>query len=624
MHKKTQFLILLTILTYCVQAQQKQSLKRDDNLSIGLFNEKYLKSHLRKESPKLFLTPAIEKSLTSKIKTDPIVKNYYAAIKINAVSIQQQPLLTREVVGRRLLATSREFLYRMGVLGMVYRVEKDKTVLKRIDEELNAVCSFTDWNPSHYLDVAEMAMGVSIAVDWAGKDLPAQTVALAKTSLIEKAIKPSYNPDGNTGWVNNNNNWNQVCNGGMIAASLIITDVDSKLAVQTIKRSLEGIPNALKVYQPDGVYPEGATYWKYGTGFTVLTIAMLESALGTDFGLASYPAFLESAEFRVRAEAPSHWYYNYADCGDKADDDGDVVLAWFATKTGNPIYLERDKFLRNPEEMGDLSRLSGPALVWLSQYQQKTTRELALNWKGDGDNPIFIFRGVENDPHQFYLAGKGGRGSVNHGNMDAGSFIFELNGIRWVIDPGNQNYNTLEQAGFNLWGRCQTCERWDLLTKNNFGHSTLSINDSLHRVDEYATITEFKDGEKPSATIDLTPVFGDMIEKATRTFTKESSSGILIEDNITTNDKSKIITWQLITRAEVIPTVNGALLRQDGKELALKILSPANVSVSVISLDPPPQALDKTIDQLKRIEIKIPAYLWKDGKGQIRVELNGQ
>ena len=36
--------------------------------------------------------------------------------------------------------------------------------------------------------------------------------------------------------------------------------------------------------------------------------------------------------------------------------------------------------------------------------------------------------------------------------MDAGSFVFELNGVRWAIDPGVQDYNALEQAGFDLWG----------------------------------------------------------------------------------------------------------------------------------------------------------------------------
>lgn len=65
---------------------------------------------------------------------------------------------------------------------------------------------------------------------------------------------------------------------------------------------------------------------------------------------------------------------------------------------------------------------------------------------------------------------------MNHGNMDGGSFVFELKGVRRSFDPGNQPYAGLEQVDFNLWTNCQDCDRWKLLTKNDFGHSTLSVN----------------------------------------------------------------------------------------------------------------------------------------------------
>src|SRR5688572_14458658 len=83
----------------------------------------YLKKNLRKSSPKLVLTPAIERNLKKKISTDLIAKNYYGAIKLNAQQIQKEPLLTRQMQGRRLLAVSREMLYRMNILAMVYRIE---------------------------------------------------------------------------------------------------------------------------------------------------------------------------------------------------------------------------------------------------------------------------------------------------------------------------------------------------------------------------------------------------------------------------------------------------------------------------------------------------------------------
>lgn len=582
----------------------------------------YLKKNLRKSSPKLVLTAAIEKELKRKIKTDAIVKNYYEAIKLNAAQIQKQPLLTRQMEGRRLLAVSREMLYRMNVLAMAYRVEKDAKVLSRIDDEVKAVCNFSDWNPSHYLDVAEMSLAVAIAIDWAGDALPRATVDLAKNSLIEKGIKPSYPQNGLPGWVRGTNNWNQVCNGGMIAASIMIADKDPDLAARTIRRSLDGMPNALVQYSPDGLYPEGATYWGYGTSFSVVTSSLLESAFGTDFGLGEYPAFVESADFRLLSVAPSGMYYNFADCGDTGGKAGDITLAWFAKQTGNPLYLEREKFLMAPEEMGKLPRLAGAGLVWLSQFKSENATKLPLAWKGDGINPVVIFKSADDNPRQYYFGGKGGRATVSHGNMDAGSFIFELDGVRWVVDPGNQDYHEIEKTGFNLWANCQDCQRWTLLTKNNYGHSTITVNEALHINNAFAPISGFKEGENPEATIDMSEVFGGLLESASRRFLKESNSSILIEDKFRLSDSTKSITWQLITTADVDIVKGGATLKQKGRQLHLKNISHPDLSVSVISLDPPPLSLDRKIEGLKRIEIRIPAYLFNEKEGTLTVRLS--
>ncbi len=582
----------------------------------------YIKKNLRKSSPRLVLTPGIERDLKKKIKSDPVVKNYYEAIKLNTAQIQNEPLLTRKVEGRRLLAVSREMLYRMNILGIVYRVEKDATVLKRIDDELKAVCNFSDWNPSHYLDVAEMSLAIALALDWAGDALPKATVDLAKLSLIEKGIKPSYPQDGVPGWVRGTNNWNQVCNGGMIAASIMIADRDPELAARTIRRALDGMPNALVQYGPDGLYPEGATYWGYGTSFSVITSSLLESAFGTDFGIAAYPAFVESADFRLLSVAPSGMYYNFADCGDSGGKTGDITLAWFAKQAGNPLYLERDKFLIAPDQMGKLPRLAGAGLVWLSQFEAKTTSKLPLAWKGDGINPVVIFKGPENDPRQYYFGGKGGRATVSHGNMDAGSFIFELDGVRWVVDPGNQDYHEIEKTGFNLWANCQDCQRWSLLTKNNYGHSTITVNDALHVNNAFAPIADYKEGQKPEATIDMSTIFGGLLESANRRFLKEDNNSLLIEDKFQLSDSTKLITWQLITAAEVEIVKGGAILRQDGKQLQLKNISHPDLSVSVISLDPPPLKLDRRIEGLKRIEIRMPAYLFPEKNGTLTVRLS--
>lgn len=611
-------LSLAILLTFSSRAQEKVIPKLDNPISVN-----YLKKNLRKSQPRLVLNSTIEKQLKAKLKSDPVVQNMYKAIQLNAENVYSKPLLKRELEGRRLLGVSREMLYRINMLGMVYRVEKDAKTLNRINDELLAVCNFSDWNPNHYLDVAEMALAVAIALDWTAGDLPKSSIKLAQNALIEKGIKPSWPENSRPpGWAFGSNNWNQVCNGGMIAASIAIAEIDPELAAKTIHRALEGLPHSLVEYGPDGVYPEGSTYWGYGTSFSVITAAMLESALGNDFGHFNYPAFKESATFRVLMNTPSGRYYNFADCGDNRSENGDIILAWFAAKTGNATFYEKERFLHSAESMGKLARLSGAGLVWLSQFEEKAEDKLPTAWKGAGANPIVVFRGEENDRHNYYFGGKGGRGTVNHGNMDGGSFIFELNGVRWVVDPGNQSYHALEKTGFNLWGKDQKSERWTLLTKNNFGHSTISVNNQLHEVDGMATIIDFKAGEKPEATIELTPAFGELLKSAKRRFVKDSPVSLLIEDEIIVSEKTNLITWQLMTTAEVEIVEGGAILKEDGKKLKLVNISHPEFCISIASLYPAPLELDRQIKDLKRIEIQIPAWTIKGNKTKIKVRLS--
>lgn len=192
--------------------------------------------------------------------------------------------------------------------------------------------------------------------------------------------------------------------------------------------------------------------------------------------------------------------------------------------------------------------------------------------------------------------------------MDAGSFVFELKGVRWSVDLGKyRHYGVIERTGFNLWSRCQECDRWKLLNTNSFGHSTITVNGQLHDVEEKANIIDFKAGARPEATIDITPALGGQLKQAHRRFVKDSPTSLLIEDQLAVNDATQVITWQLITQADVALTQDGAMLSQDGERLKLEILSHPDLHVSLISLSPPPLQLDLQKDQLKRLEIRIPA-----------------
>jgi hypothetical protein len=68
------------------------------------------------------------------------------------------PVSVRELEGRRLLGVSRRVLHRVSVLALAFRLTGSRPYLDRAAGEMRAAAAFKDWNPSHFLDVAEMTL----------------------------------------------------------------------------------------------------------------------------------------------------------------------------------------------------------------------------------------------------------------------------------------------------------------------------------------------------------------------------------------------------------------------------------------------------------------------------------
>src|SRR5690606_18840922 len=104
--------------------------------------------------------------LRRRIADEPLLKQLFESERAAGDALLEKPTVTYNKTGRRLLSVSREALLRITRLSMLYRLTDDARYRDRARDEMLAVCAFDDWNPSHYLDTAEMAMAVAIGYDW--------------------------------------------------------------------------------------------------------------------------------------------------------------------------------------------------------------------------------------------------------------------------------------------------------------------------------------------------------------------------------------------------------------------------------------------------------------------------
>lgn len=572
--------LTLSFLTAC--GQQNTSLAPDFKPFSGKLAD------LKRPHPRLLLLKGEEKGLLQKIQSDKSLKNIHDAILAEGDRLINQPPVARVLIGRRLLDKSREALRRIFQLSYAYRITGDKKYLQRAEQEMLAVAGFSDWNPSHFLDVAEMTMAVAIGYDWLYDDLSESSRQKIRETILKKGLEPSYNKDYNW-FLTAEHNWNQVCNAGMTFGALAIAEHEPELAERTLTRALGSIPKAMEPYGPDGGYPEGFGYWEYGTTFNVLFLSALEKALGTDYGLVQTPGFLKTAGFEQNIVGPQGLVHNWGDSGSK--NGVSPALFWFAQKKNDPSLLWMQKKVVAEQSARNLvkDRTLPALLIWgagMNLDNVKPPQEKF--WMGQGPSPVAMMRTSWTDPNALFVGFKAGSPSVNHAHMDAGSFVLDALGERWAMDFGPQDYNSLEQRGIQLFGREQDAERWDIFRYNNLVHSTLTIDGQYQRVKGYAKIDAFSsDPQDMSAVSDLSTIYDGLAVTVRRGIALRDSKYVVVRDEIKASAKDITLRWTLLTPAQVmIQDAKTVVLSQKGKTMYLTFDASTPVKIKTWSTVP--------------------------------------
>ena len=115
------------------------------------------------QHPRLLFSKQEEQRVRDLFGTEPLLDSLRASLMREAerlllVPPQEDP--RRKIKNTKdILPVSREQVYRMVNLALAYRLSGDRRFAEKAERELIHVCNFSDWDPVHYLDVAEMTTG---------------------------------------------------------------------------------------------------------------------------------------------------------------------------------------------------------------------------------------------------------------------------------------------------------------------------------------------------------------------------------------------------------------------------------------------------------------------------------
>ena len=527
--------------------------------------------------PRLFADAAGFQTLRDGLSTNALLRQgaEHVAAAANRLLAAAPVEYTLDVSGKRLLDASRTALFRISTLAMAYRLYGNAAHLSRAVEEMRTVCAFETWHPSHFLDVAEMALAVAIGYDWLWEYMDDPTRAEIAAALRKYGLDASRE---NQSWITVVNNWGQVCHAGILAAALALAEDDPVGTAAFVQRCIERLPTPMAELAPNGNYPEGPGYWTYGMEFNVVALALLEQAFGQSYGLVDKPGFRESGAYLDLVTGPSDATFNYADGGSGRS--ATFARWWYAARFGRPdllAYRELDlyrSYTALTRNGSGTNRLFPLALFWAREPPDGTAPSAPLVWNSQGKMPIVIQRSSWDDHKAMFVGLKGGSPSGNHGHMDGGSFILEAKRVRWALDLGSESYSLIEAnpaIGNALWTMTQDSKRWWIYRLNTWGHNVPMIDGCQQWVKGSGAVTQVTEGPWGSrAVLDLSSLYTNATS-VVRTGTMSAGGSMYrLQDSLRGVRRGGTVRWAMITKAT--PQIDGprVTLRQDGKVFFLE------------------------------------------------------
>ncbi|PAY16296.1 heparinase [Rhodopirellula sp. SM50] len=572
-----------------------------------------------KTHPRLIADAARFESLRASLGDSSSTRDVLAqAVIRHADLLADVPPITRDLEGRRLLGQSRRCVERMLNLSMAYQLTRESKYVQRGKQEMLAIAEFADWNPSHYLDVAEMTLGMAIGYDWMFDALDDASRQTIRQAIKDKGVALPLTTKHNK-WVRATNNWGQVCHCGMTAGALAILEDEPELAANTVLQAIQNVPRSMKAFAPHGSYPEGPGYWAYGTSFNVMLLAVLDSVLESDFDLSQMAGFNETGQYMALMTGPSGETFNYADGGSSRKPQ--AALYWLARRYDRPDWLLGEA-ARVRESLSNFdshdagsggNRLLPLALLWMGDDQalEEVDIRMPLHWQSESSTPIAVHRSSWTNPHSTFVGLKAGSPSAPHGQMDTGSFVLDADGVRWALDLGAEGYHGIESRGMNLWSAAQDSDRWTIFRQINAGHNTLVIDGKLQIAKGHAEIVDFSsEHDFPHSIADLSSVYKGQAGNVRRGLALLPSREVVIQDELDGLTPGSRVRWGMITPSGVESQTGATLqLTQHDRRLKLTIVEPRGATWSIVNTEQPRHEWDSPNPgtQMVAYEVEAPA-----------------
>lgn len=534
--------------------------------------------------PRLFA----QKEDFDRIKMSSDKATWYKKIRMFADSILNEPVIQYELTdGYRLLSVSREELKRIQAWGFMYQMTGNDKYYTRAWSDLEAICNFADWHPEHFLDTAEMMTAAAIGYDWFYSRMTEEQRTMLSEAIIGKGLEPTrmaYYGRLTTGgvagpsmnFVTADTNMNIVDNCGAIIAATAVFEKSPELCSDIIEKAIRSLDYPLQNFAPDGAWAEGINYWIYSAEYLSRAMSALDITFGSDFGISSYEGLKNSARWAISLDSYKG-VNSYHDTWDGMHMDTFALSGFGRKYSDNAVMNYRKNTVTQMDYMPTVYDIlwcepSEDGEILANENYTKVAESISIR------EGMFNADGTINKTGLFFST-HGGRNDTYHSHLDAGAFVFDINGERWAMDIPPEDYNGMIGTDVNNYYR-----------RRAEGHNTIVINPSLSGgqvADASSWVCDYLFTENDAyAVYDMSQIYSDSVSAYKRGFyVGDNRRSLTVRDEITLNNASDIY-WFMHTKADIETDGNGAILTLNGKRLKVMVKSNCELQISKMAAEP--------------------------------------
>ncbi len=617
-----------------------------------------------KTRPRLIHNAATWASLKERAGTDPILAKMIETIKKGGEDLLAKPELNKIFGAEKVRggAEGAQAMSRMATFGVLNFIDGDPKWKERAVREIIALTdkvTFPNWAPEEMDLCADFTVGVALGYDWFKDGMNAAQQATAKEYLVQKgmealAAKLEGRPVPETaltkmaGTVDDKTKKpaakpvekdpklpptkaEVTAASALIIAAFCLADEDPAAAKAAAGAVDKVFSRGVAAFAPGGIWHDGMTDGDEVLDSIAMVLQTMRVSGGGDFNLGYLEGMPQAGLARLHLTGP-RGLFNYGD----ADASGlkhTWVSTWLAGLHGNLGM----KATTGSGQPGASSAFFGTAghVMYYNPWAGGDGAAAAFDAVFPGAE-VAALRSAWDDPAAAYVALKGGDNELLATQLDLGSFVLDLGGVRWAEELGTE----AQRVGGYDPNPADRTKRHNFYLAGTRGQNTLVIGaDDIEvpkkdpkadpnkkppappltgnqKLDAKGTITGFNSTpERGVAIVDITDAYSTKARSVQRgaMVMRGATPGIVLQDDIALKGTSTV-EWRMHTKATIAAAGNKATLTSGNQILTATLVSPPGASFSTEEPPEPPTEQARDLKAYHVLQVKLP-----DAKGEQRI-----